>query len=82
MDARKSIWPLIFGDGRVLLGFTGLCLIFSGAFALFLTANGSFLPHDAEEIGYSARTLAIEAPNLLLFINILLHLYSPPKIRI
>jgi hypothetical protein len=36
----------LLADGRPLLSLTGLALILSGGFALFLSATGSFLPHD------------------------------------
>lgn len=36
----------LVGDGRALITFCGLCLALSGAFALFQSATGHFLPHD------------------------------------
>jgi hypothetical protein len=45
------------GDGRPLLIFTGLSLVLSGAFALFLSATGHFLPHDVQFLGMSAEQL-------------------------
>jgi hypothetical protein len=36
----------LLADGRPLLSLTGLALMLSGGFALFLSATGSFLPHD------------------------------------
>jgi MFS family permease len=41
----------LVGDGRSLLQFTGLCLVLSGLFALFLSATGHFLPHDVQFLG-------------------------------
>jgi hypothetical protein len=35
-------------DGRPLVSLTGVCLALSGAFALFQSATGHFLPHDTE----------------------------------
>jgi hypothetical protein len=35
-------------DGRPLISLTGLCLALSGAFALFQSATGHFLPHDTD----------------------------------
>ena len=35
-------------DGRPLISLTGLSLALSGAFALFQSATGHFLPHDIE----------------------------------
>ena len=46
-------------DGRPLLTFTGLALLFSGCFAVFLSAKGEFLPHDLAFLGPSA--VAIES---------------------
>lgn len=43
--------PALLGDGRPLLTLTGLALIFSGGFALFLSATGAFLPHDVAFLG-------------------------------
>ena len=41
----------LVGDGRPLLSLTGLALILSGGFALFLSATGAFLPHDVDYLG-------------------------------
>jgi hypothetical protein len=49
-DDRGLISALV-ADGRPLLLFTGLSLLLSGAFALFLAATGHFLPHDIEFLG-------------------------------
>src|SRR3954452_1382727 len=45
------------GDGRPLLMVTGLSLILSGGFALFLSATGHFLPHDVQFLGITAEQL-------------------------
>jgi hypothetical protein len=45
------------GDGRPLVSFTGLALVLSGVFALFLSATGHFLPHDEQFLGMTARQL-------------------------
>jgi hypothetical protein len=44
-DTRGFAAPLV-GNGRPLISFTGLCLGLAGAFALFQSATGHFLPHD------------------------------------
>ncbi|MGH9869015.1 MAG: hypothetical protein ACREAA_12720 [Candidatus Polarisedimenticolia bacterium] len=44
-------------DGRPLLSLTGLALVFSGCFALFLSATQQFLPHDTRFLGTSAHAL-------------------------
>jgi len=45
------------GDGRALFSLTGLCLIFSGAFAIFQSVTGHFLPHDVAFLGMTADQL-------------------------
>lgn len=55
-DSRGLLQALM-GDGRPLLLFTGLSLVLSGAFALFLSATGHFLPHDVQFLGMSADQL-------------------------
>ena len=42
----RSLLDALVGDGRPLIVFTGICLALSGAFALFQSATGHFLPHD------------------------------------
>jgi hypothetical protein len=54
---ERGIFQALLGDGRPLLIFTGLCLVLSGAFALFLSATGQFLPHDVQFLGMSAEQL-------------------------
>jgi len=53
----KSLIAALVGDGRPLLIFTGLSLILSGAFALFLSINQQFLPHDVQFLGMTAEQL-------------------------
>src|ERR1700755_1238322 len=47
----RGLLQAVIGDGRPFLIFTGLCLVLSGLFALFLSATGHFLPHDVEFLG-------------------------------
>jgi hypothetical protein len=42
----RDLFEAIVGDGRPLIVFTGICLALSGAFALFQSSTGQFLPHD------------------------------------
>ena len=44
-------------DGRPLVSLTGVCLALSGAFALFQSATGHFLPHDTEFLQMAAQDL-------------------------
>jgi hypothetical protein len=54
---RRGIFEALVGDGRPLLLFTGLVLVLSGAFALFQSAMGQFLPHDVDYLGMTAKDL-------------------------
>src|SRR5262245_40594596 len=56
-DSRASLWASLIGDGRPLLALVALGLIFSGAFALFLSATGHFLPHDERFLGMNKEAL-------------------------
>jgi hypothetical protein len=42
----RGLFRAMVGDGRPLIVFTGICLALSGAFALFQSSTGQFLPHD------------------------------------
>ncbi len=53
-DSRGFISALV-ADGRPLISLTGLCLGLSGAFALFQSATGHFLPHDIDFLRMSAQ---------------------------
>lgn len=52
-----SFLSALIGDGRPLLSLTGMALILSGGFALFLSAMGSFLPHDVDYLGMAPQEL-------------------------
>ncbi len=67
MDENQSIWKALSRDGIFLLGLTGLALLFSGAFAIFLSFSGDFLPHDAKNIGLTSDELYLISPNLVKF---------------
>jgi len=53
----RGIITALLGDGRPLLLLCGLALILSGGFALFLSANKHFLPHDVHFLGMTAEQL-------------------------
>lgn len=61
MDEKRNddrgLFEALIGDGRPFLIFTGLSLVLSGAFALFLSATGQFLPHDIQFLGMTAEQL-------------------------
>jgi len=46
-----GLFALLLGDGRPAIALTGLLLMLSGAFGLFLAATTQFLPHDLEFLG-------------------------------
>lgn len=54
---ERGLFEALVGDGRPFLLFTGLSLILSGTFALFLSATGHFLPHDIQFLGMTAEEL-------------------------
>ena len=54
---NRGLLQALIGDGRPLLIFTGLSLVLSGGFALFLSATLHFLPHDIQYLGMSAEQL-------------------------
>ena len=63
-DARRDdvagnpgLLHVLLGDGRPLLSFTGVALVLSGGFAIFLAATGHFLPHDERFLGMTANEL-------------------------
>ncbi|MCM3902857.1 MAG: hypothetical protein ND866_14220 [Pyrinomonadaceae bacterium] len=53
----KSLIAALVGDGRPLLIFMGVSLILCGGFALFLSINQQFLPHDVQFLGITAEQL-------------------------
>ncbi|MEP6921958.1 MAG: hypothetical protein ABI967_12600 [bacterium] len=54
---ERGLLQALLGDGRPFLTFIGLGLILSGGFALFLSANHHFLPHDVQFLGMTAEQL-------------------------
>ena len=68
IDDDRSVWSALLGDGRFLLALTGVALIASGGFALFLSVTGHFLPHDVARLGMDAQQLSrIANPSLVKF---------------
>ena len=53
----RDLLDVVVGDGRPLIVFTALCLALAGAFALFQSATGHFLPHDVDFLQMSAPDL-------------------------
>ncbi|MEM7354473.1 MAG: hypothetical protein AAF657_26940 [Acidobacteriota bacterium] len=59
MPRRETgFFDALIDDGRPLLSVTGLALVFSGCFALFVSAHQQFLPHDVQFLGASAAQLS------------------------
>ena len=56
-EDNRSLIAALLGDGRPLLLFTGLALIISGVFAIFIAATGHFLPHDVQFLGMTSADL-------------------------
>lgn len=54
---QRGLLAALLGDGRPLLSFTGLSLILSGGFALFLALTRQFLPHDIQFLHMNADEL-------------------------
>ncbi len=67
----QGLFTGLFGDGRSLLSLTAIALILSGGFALFLSASGSFLPHDVAFLGMSPTSLC--AINECRIVHFMLH---------
>jgi hypothetical protein len=53
----SGFFSALLKDGRPLLSFTGLCLVLSGMFAVFLSMVGQFLPHDVQFLGMTPEDL-------------------------
>ncbi len=57
-DHREpGLFEALIADGRPPLTWTALALIFSGGFALFVSATGQFLPHDIAFLDLAAEQL-------------------------
>ena len=56
-DDDQGLIAKLAGDGRPLIDLAALFLIGCGAFALFQSATGHFLPHDTAYLGMTAQQL-------------------------
>lgn len=54
---KRGFIAALIGDGRPLLIFTGLSLVLTGVFFLFISATHHFLPHDVQFLGMTAEEL-------------------------
>jgi hypothetical protein len=57
MHDDRSFFGALTADGRPLLAFTGLCLVLTGLFAVFLSVTRQFLPHDIQFLGMTPEQL-------------------------
>jgi hypothetical protein len=57
MNDNRGLFDALIADGRPLISFTGLCLMLSGLFALFLSITGHFLPQDVQFLGMTPERL-------------------------
>lgn len=57
MEEDRGLLRAVVGDGRPVVAVGALALIASGAFALFLSATGQFLPHDTAYLGLTPQQL-------------------------
>lgn len=57
MKDERSLVQALLGDGRFLIGLTGISLVLSGGFAVFQSISGQLLPHDSHAIGMDAAAL-------------------------
>jgi len=53
----QGLLILLLGDGRQLLSLTGVALLVSGCFAIFLAMRREFLPHDVAFLGMNGEQL-------------------------
>ena len=57
MMEETGLFEGLVEDGRPALGWTAAALLFSGVFAVFLSARREFLPHDIAHLGMTAEQL-------------------------
>jgi hypothetical protein len=57
VEDQRGFLAALVGDGRPLLTLTGLALVLSGAFAIFQSATGHFLPQDVQYLGMTSEAL-------------------------
>jgi hypothetical protein len=66
MTDDRGLLQMILGDGRFLIGLTGIALALSGGFAILQSVSGQLLPQDSHAIGMDALALARAANRQLL----------------
>lgn len=57
VEDDRGLLAALVADGRPLVSLTGVALILSGGFALFLSATKHFLPHDVAFLGMTPEAL-------------------------
>ncbi len=63
----RGIFETLFFEGKNLLTFIGIILVFSGIFIIAQSFIGEFLPHDTNYLGMNAQTLRSINPNIVNF---------------
>jgi hypothetical protein len=58
MRDDRGLVDALLSDGRLLLTLTAFALALCGAFAIFQSCTGYFLPQDVHALGFDAQTLA------------------------
>jgi hypothetical protein len=71
IDDNRGLLEALIADGRPLLSLTGMSLIVSGLFALFLSATRHFLPHDVAFLGMTPDELC--AVNECRIVHFMIH---------
>lgn len=64
---HRGIFETLFFEGKNLLTFTGLILVFSGVFVAVQSFIGEFLPQDTLYLGMDAKTLGAYNQNIVNF---------------
>lgn len=64
---ERGLFEVIFSDGRIILSFVGLVLVFSGIFVCVQSYIGEFLPHDRNFLGMDASSLGAVNPRIVNF---------------
>ncbi|QCK15640.1 hypothetical protein [Mangrovivirga cuniculi] len=64
---QRGIFETLFSEGKNLLTFTGIILVFSGVFVTVQSFIGEFLPHDTSYLGMDAQTLGKVNQNIVNF---------------
>ena len=56
-DENRGLLRALLDDGRSAISLTGIALMVSGGFAIFLASRREFLPHDVAFLGMTSTDL-------------------------